>query len=143
MGPTATVRGRVSRSGAADAHGRSRRLGVGGGLVSGDRSLNDTADLVAAHHDQIRLSAINSGATQWPSTPPRGPMTFLTIEDFPLTERRYGRTLDTAIAELAVIGGVLDIAAHVVTLQRRRGLDVTAELPLTAAQAHKDDGSRS
>jgi hypothetical protein len=92
VGPTATVRGRVSRSGAADAHGRSRRLGVGGGLVPGDRSLNDTADLVAAHHDQIRLSAINSGATQWPSTPPRGPMTFLTIEDFPLTERRYGRT---------------------------------------------------
>lgn len=93
----------------------------------------DTASLVAAHHDQIRLSAINSGATQWPSAPPRGRETFLAIEDYPFAERRRGRTLDNAIAELAVIGGVPDIAAHVVGVQRRRGLDVTTELPLTAA----------
>jgi hypothetical protein len=32
----------------------------------------DTASLVAAHHDKIRLSAINSGATQWPSAPSAG-----------------------------------------------------------------------
>ncbi len=73
----------------------------------------DTASLVAAHHDQIRLSAINSGAAQWPSAPPRGLRTFLTIEHCPFTERRRGRTLDSAIAELAVIGVVPDIAAHV------------------------------
>jgi hypothetical protein len=83
----------------------------------------DTASLVAAHHGQIRLSAINSGATQWPSAPPRGAKTFLTIEDYPFTERRRGRTLDNAIAELAVIGGVPDIAAHVVSVQRRHGLE--------------------
>jgi hypothetical protein len=65
----------------------------------------ETASLVAACHDQIRLSAINSGATQWPSAPPRGPETFRTIEDYPFTERRHRRTLDNAIAELAVIGG--------------------------------------
>jgi hypothetical protein len=100
----------------------------------------DTASLVAAHHDQIRLSAVNSGATQWPSAPPRGAKTFSTIEDYPFTERRRGRTLDYAIAELAVIGGVPDVAAHVVGVQRRRGLDVIAELPLTAAQGRPAAG---
>ncbi|MFY9929272.1 MAG: hypothetical protein WAK82_14810 [Streptosporangiaceae bacterium] len=89
----------------------------------------DTASLVATHHDRIRLSPINSGATQWPSAPPRGTQTFRTIEDYPFTERRRGRTLDNAIAELAVTGGIADIAAHVVTVQRRRGLSVIAELP--------------
>ena len=80
----------------------------------------DTASLVAAHHHQIRLSAINSGATQWPSAPRRGPDTFRTIEQYPFTERRRNRPLDQAIAELAVIGGVPDIAAHVVAVQRER-----------------------
>jgi hypothetical protein len=80
----------------------------------------DTASLVAAHHHQIRLSAINSGATQWPSAPQRGPDTFRTIEQYPFTERRRNRPLDQAIAELAVIGGVPDIAAHVVDVQRER-----------------------
>ncbi len=37
-------------------------------------------------------------------------------------------------AELAVIGGVPDIADHVVRVQRRHGLDVTAELSLTPGQ---------
>lgn len=97
----------------------------------------DTASLVAAHHDHIRLSAINSGATQWPSAPRRGPETFRTVEDYPFTDRRRGRTLDNAIVELAVIGGVPDIAAHVVTAQRRRGLDVIAELPLTAVRPRR------
>ncbi len=94
----------------------------------------DTASLVAAHHDRIRLSAINSGATQWPSAPQRGPGTFRTIGQYPFAERRQGRTLDQAIAELAVIGGVPDIAAHVVSVQRRRGPDVTAFLTAPARE---------
>jgi hypothetical protein len=94
----------------------------------------DTASLVAAHHDRIRLSAINSGATQWPSAPPRGPGTFRTIEQYPFAERRRGRTLDQAIAELAVIGGVPDIAAHIVSVQRRRGPDVAASLAASARE---------
>jgi hypothetical protein len=77
--------------------------------------------LVAAHHDQIRLSAINSGATQWPSAPQRGPGTFRTIDQYPFAERSRSRPLDQAIAELAVIGGAPDIAAHVVTVQRCQG----------------------
>jgi hypothetical protein len=96
----------------------------------------DTARLVAAHHDRIRLSAINSGATQWPNAPQRGPGTFATIEQYPFTERRRGRTIDQAIAELAVIGGVPDIAAHVVAVRRRRGPDVTGCL-LTTERAQE------
>ena len=63
---------------------------------------------------------MHSGATQWPSAPQRGPDTFRSIEQYPFTERRRNRTLDQAIAELAVIGGVPDIAAHVVDVQRER-----------------------
>ena len=50
----------------------------------------------------------------------RLPDTFRTIEQYPFTERRRKRPLDQAIAELAVIGGVPDIAAHVVAVQRER-----------------------
>lgn len=92
-----------------------------------------TASLVAAHHDQIRLSAINSGATQWPSAPQRGPGTFRTIEQYPFTERRRNRSLDQATAELAVIGGVPDIAAHVVSVQRRHGPDSQGQNPAQAS----------
>lgn len=100
----------------------------------------DTASLVAAHHERIRLSAINSGATQWPSAPHRGAGTFRTIEDYPFTQRRRGRTLDNAVAELVVIGGVRDIAAHVVAVSRQRGQSITARL-LPVAQPGLDPDS--
>jgi hypothetical protein len=95
----------------------------------------DTASLVAAHHDRIRLSPINSGATQWPSAPRRGRDTFLTIEDYPYAERRRGRGVADAVAELTVVGGVADIADHVVDVQRRRGSDVVADLALSSHES--------
>ena len=87
----------------------------------------DTASLIAVHHDSVRLSPINSGATLYPGAPQRGKDTFLTIEDYPYIERRRERTPHTAIAELAVIGGVPDIANHVLTVQRRLGSEIIAD----------------
>ncbi len=100
----------------------------------------DTASLVARYHDRIRLSAINSGATLYPGAPERGSFTFRTIEDYPYAERRRGRTPQTAVVELAVLGGVPDIADHVFSVQRRLGPTVVADLwsrdePRTAASA--------
>jgi hypothetical protein len=88
----------------------------------------DTASLVATYHDRIRLSAINSGATLYPGAPERGPSTFTTIEDYPYAERRRHRTPQTAVVELAVLGGVPDIADHVIRVQRRLGPTVVADL---------------
>jgi hypothetical protein len=87
----------------------------------------DTASLVTQYHDRIRLSAINSGATLFPGAPERGPFTFRTIEDYPYAERRRRRTPPTAVVELAVLGGVPDIADHVVSVQRRLGSVVVAD----------------
>ena len=74
----------------------------------------DTASLVGAHERRIRLSAINSGSTLYPNAPKRGTRTFQTIEDYPYAERLRRRTPATAVVELAVAGGVRDIADHTV-----------------------------
>ena len=76
----------------------------------------DTASLVAAHDRRIRLSAINSGATLYPNAPKRGTRTFQTVEDYPFAERLRRRTPQTAVVEIAVAGGVRDIADHLVDL---------------------------
>jgi hypothetical protein len=73
----------------------------------------DTASLVCAHDRRIRLSAVNSGSTLYPNAPERGTSTFQTIEDYPFAERLRRRTPQTAVVELAVSGGVRDIADHV------------------------------
>lgn len=78
----------------------------------------DTASLVSAHDRRIRLSAINSGSTLYPNAPQRGTRTFQTIEDYPFAERLRGRTPQTAVVELAVCGGVRDIAGHLVDVYR-------------------------
>ena len=76
----------------------------------------DTASLVGAHERHIRLSAINSGSTLYPNAPKRGTRTFQTIEDYPFAERLRRRTPHTAVVELALAGGVRDIADHIVDL---------------------------
>lgn len=81
----------------------------------------DTASLVAGYRDRIRLSAINSGATLYPGAPERGRFTFTAIEDFPYAERRRRRPPQSAVVELAVVGGVPDIAAHVVSVRQVPG----------------------
>ena len=84
----------------------------------------DTASLVATYADQVRLSPLNSGATLFPNAAPRGPDTFRTIDAYPYDTLRRQRGPRGAIAELAVIGGVPDIAKHVIQVERRRGAEV-------------------
>lgn len=90
----------------------------------------DTASFVAAYADRIRLSPINSGATLYPNAAERGPQTFRTIADYPYDERRRGRGPADAIAELAVPGGVPDVARFVVRVERHRGPEHLRDLPL-------------
>jgi hypothetical protein len=75
----------------------------------------DTASVVAANRDRIRLSPINSGATIY-NPAPRGRDTFSTMSDFPFDERRKTRTLDNAVVELTVLGSVSDIKDHAIAV---------------------------
>lgn len=79
----------------------------------------ETASLLRNHSERVRLSPVNSGATLYPNAPERGSGTFLRVHEYPWTDRRR-RGLVDAIAELAVVDGVPDIADHVVRVERRR-----------------------
>ena len=81
----------------------------------------NTRDLLDRHGDRVRITAMNTGATIFPGSPRRGPDTFMRTEDFPFAERRRGRPLSDAAVELAVIGGVPDIADLVQRVERRQG----------------------
>jgi hypothetical protein len=83
----------------------------------GDRSTAltvDTLALVTAYRDKITLSAMNTGTTQ-PMAFPRGPETFLSLNDYPFEERMKRGEYYTVV-ELAVDGGVPDIKRFVVTV---------------------------
>ncbi len=68
----------------------------------------ETASLVGVHRDRIELSRINSGyALRVPARRGRG--TFLSIPAY----------AHPGIAELSVVGGVPDIARHVLVVERR------------------------
>ena len=69
----------------------------------------DSAALVDAHRDRVTLSPINSGATR-PFPVPRGRATFTTIADYPYAHWRARRPRGERVVELAVTGGVPDIA---------------------------------
>lgn len=77
----------------------------------------DTASLVAAHRDRIRLSPINSGSTIM-SAQPRGNDTFLPILDYPYDERRKTRPVERALVELVVEYHVPDIMSHLIAAHR-------------------------
>ncbi|MCS5714595.1 hypothetical protein NVV95_08520 [Herbiconiux sp. CPCC 205716] len=81
----------------------------------------DTAKLVARHRDAVRLSPINSGATLWPTSVERGSHTFKSIDDYDYAERRRGRSVQKAIAELAVVGGVPDVVDFTLRVDRYLG----------------------
>jgi hypothetical protein len=81
----------------------------------------NTASVVNAHAERVRLCPMNSGCTK-PYPHPRGRDTFSTIERYPF-EARSGRGRD-AIVELAVIGGVPDMAKHVEMVRRMMGREV-------------------
>lgn len=80
----------------------------------------DTAGLVAAHGPRVELSAINSGAVLWPNAAPRGAGTFRPVADYPFDDRLAARGPRRAIAEVTVVGGVPDLADHLVRVERRR-----------------------
>ena len=84
----------------------------------------DTAELLARHADRVRLTTMNTGATtRFPSSPRRGRDTFMTIPDFPHGERRSTDSRRTRVVELAVDGGVPDVADLVLRVERRRSAD--------------------
>jgi len=87
----------------------------------------DTAGLVGAHQDRVRLSRINTGSTAYLARP-RGPGTFQRVEDYPHPARRRAVAAASDVAELCVLDGVPDIAKHVLRVERRHGLAVTSVL---------------
>lgn len=90
----------------------------------------DTRSLLDAVGDHVRLSRMNSGATLYPSAPPRGSTTFTTIEDYDYPTQRRRRGAMDAIVELAVIGGVRDLLSHVVDVRRvEAGIEVARIYP--------------
>lgn len=86
----------------------------------------DTASLVQAHHERIRLCHMNSGNT-FPAMTKRGPEIFKPIAAYEVT--RTGRP-KKAVVEVTVVGGVPDIRQHVVEARRMRGEQVLGVLNL-------------
>ena len=79
-----------------------------------------TKSLVAAHEDEIELSAINSGFAQRHSKEPRGRDTFVSIDEFRHPTRSHAVTKGQDLAELAIPRGVRDLRDHVVRVERMR-----------------------
>ena len=79
-----------------------------------------TRSLVAAHEDEIELSAINSGFAQRHSREPRGRDTFVSIAHFHHPTRSHAVTKGQDIAELAIPRGVRDLRDHVLRVERMR-----------------------
>lgn len=86
----------------------------------------DTASVVEAYADRIRLTGMNTGATIFPNASPRGAESFMTIADFPFSTRR--KPLVDNVVELCIIGGVEDVENHVIRVERRQGPDVIRTL---------------
>ncbi|MEQ1737270.1 MAG: hypothetical protein ABL886_12800, partial [Rhodoglobus sp.] len=88
----------------------------------------DTASLVAAHEERIELCRINSGFAQPHNKVARNRQSFLPIADYPHRERAVANPRGVDIAELTVLGGVPDVAAHVVRVERVFGGEVLERL---------------
>lgn len=87
----------------------------------------DTAGVVGAHRDRIKLSPINSGATLF-APQPRGLDTFKRIADFPFEERSKTRRLENNVVELLVEEMVPDMAAHALAVHTVRGDEILEEV---------------
>ena len=97
----------------------------------------DTRSFLAAHADRVLLCPINSGCTK-PVAVPRGPDTFLPIEQYPWDYWRHerGRARHDAVVEVCVEGGVPDVADHVLSVYRMRGLEsIEAVVPPRSVSA--------
>ena len=86
----------------------------------------DTASIVETYYDRIRLTGMNTGATIFPSSPPRGAESFVTIADFPFAARR--KPLVDNVVELCVIDGVDSVQDHIIRVEQRQGAVVTRTL---------------
>lgn len=84
----------------------------------------DTRSFLAARADRVLLCPINSGCTK-PIAVPRDSDTFLPIKQYPWDCWRHerGRPRHDAVVEVCVEGGVLDVADHVLSVYRMRGLE--------------------
>ena len=87
----------------------------------------DTERLVGLHQARIRLCPYNSGNTLFDARP-RGLSTFSTIEAYPYGDWKRRRSPSAAVAEVAVLGGVPDIEAVVVAVDRRLGGQLLEQL---------------
>lgn len=104
-----------------------RMMGAGAYVgMRHDLLIVDTARLVDANVDSVRLSPINSGATR-PIPHPRDLSLFKTIAEYPFEDRKRRYGLGSAVAEVCVVGAVeniedcvLDVAS--VTLSEARDL---------------------
>lgn len=85
----------------------------------------DTASLLAAHRDRVMLCPINSGATMWVPQR-RGASSFVPIVDYPFDPRARGRSRGRPPVEFVVDYAVLDLADHVVRVDRHHGEAVTS-----------------
>jgi len=88
----------------------------------------DTRSLLDAVGDRAHLSAITSGAALYPNATPRGSGTFTAIADYDYEAQRRRRGSVDAVVELAVVGGVRDLASHVIEVRRMRGAELLGRL---------------
>ncbi len=80
----------------------------------------DTASLIAAHADAITLCPINSG-TSFRKAAPRGPESFLSLNDYPYAAWRRRRARGERAVELTVAYHVPDAMRFVRRVTMRRG----------------------
>lgn len=86
----------------------------------------DAASIVETYYDDIRLTGMNTGATIFPNSPPRGAESFMTIADFPFAARR--KPLVDNVVELCVIGGVDQVEDHLLRVEQRQGASIIRTL---------------
>jgi len=75
----------------------------------------DAGRLLKDHEAQVRLTAINSGCTK-PMARPRGKQTFMTLDQFPFSERRGKYGVGNAVAEVAIEYSVPRIDMYVISV---------------------------
>ncbi|MEW8052030.1 MAG: hypothetical protein AB2748_02375 [Candidatus Thiodiazotropha endolucinida] len=85
-------------------------------------------ELIKMYKDKIFLSPMNSGCTR-PFPHPRGRNTFSKIDEYPFTIRkRKAVGVWDAVVEVAIQGGVPDIAKYVLRVESRQGNDIIEEV---------------
>ncbi|MCG7985340.1 MAG: hypothetical protein JAY90_21670 [Candidatus Thiodiazotropha lotti] len=85
-------------------------------------------ELIRAYAHNIYLSPMNSGCTR-PFPHPRGRNTFSKIDEYPFTTRkRKAVGVWDAVVEVAIQGGVPDIAKYVLRVESRQGNDFIEEV---------------